>query len=59
MDVWVDSDVPLGAGLSSSAALECAVAVAIDDTLGLNLGPDRIAELARTRRTSTPALPPA
>jgi galactokinase len=48
MDVWVDSDVPLGAGLSSSAALECAVAVAIDDTLGLNLGPDRIAELART-----------
>jgi len=48
LDLWVDSDVPLGAGLSSSAALECAVAVAIDDVLGLGLGTDRIAELART-----------
>ncbi len=28
-DVWVEGAVPLGAGLSSSAALECAVAVAL------------------------------
>ncbi len=48
LDLWVDSDVPLGAGLSSSAALECAVAVAVDDRLGLGLGRDRIAALART-----------
>ncbi len=48
LDLWVDSDVPLGAGLSSSAALECAVVVAIDDTLDLGLSLDRIAELART-----------
>lgn len=32
-DIAIDSSVPLGAGLSSSAALECAVAVGIDDLL--------------------------
>ena len=37
-DVAVDSCVPYGAGLSSSAALECAVAVALDDAHGLGLG---------------------
>lgn len=31
MDLLVDSSVPVGAGLSSSAALECAVAVAAND----------------------------
>ncbi|MGT2425445.1 galactokinase [Amnibacterium kyonggiense] len=43
-DVAVDSDVPVGAGLSSSAAIEMAVAVALNDVWGLGL--DR-AELAR------------
>ena len=33
----VDSEVPLGAGLSSSAALECAVAVAVAGLLDLDL----------------------
>jgi len=33
----VDSDVPLGAGLSSSAALECSVATAVAGLLGLDL----------------------
>lgn len=37
-DAVVDSLVPLGAGLSSSAALECAVAVALDEVAGLGLG---------------------
>ncbi|MCB7136646.1 galactokinase [Cellulosimicrobium marinum] len=36
-DAAVDSCVPFGAGLSSSAALECAVAVALDDVAGLGL----------------------
>jgi len=39
-DAVVDSCVPFGAGLSSSAALECAVAVALDDVHGLGLAGD-------------------
>jgi len=39
-DAVVDSCVPFGAGLSSSAALECAVAVALDETGGLGLADD-------------------
>ena len=36
-DAAIDSCVPLGAGLSSSAAIECAVALALDETFGLGL----------------------
>lgn len=39
-DAAVDSCVPFGAGLSSSAALECAVAVALDELTGAGLGDD-------------------
>jgi galactokinase len=37
LDLVVDSRVPLGAGLSSSAALECAVAIAVAATVGADL----------------------
>jgi galactokinase len=37
IDVLVDSTVPVGAGLSSSAALECAVAAAASDLFDLGL----------------------
>jgi galactokinase len=37
-EATIDSDVPLGAGLSSSAALECSVATALAGLLGLDLG---------------------
>lgn len=30
-DIYVDSEVPIGAGLSSSAAIECAVALALNE----------------------------
>lgn len=36
-DLLVGSDVPSGAGLSSSAALECAVALALDEVTGADL----------------------
>lgn len=39
-DAAVDSCVPFGAGLSSSAALECAVAVALDELTGAGLSGD-------------------
>jgi len=47
LDILLTSDVPLGAGLSSSAAIECAVAVALNELWGLGL--DRMA-LARAGR---------
>jgi galactokinase len=47
LDLVVDGDVPLGAGLSSSAALECAVAVAWNDLAGLGLPRTALAALAR------------
>ena len=53
-DVAVDSCVPLGAGLSSSAALECAVAVAVDDLLGLGLAAET-AGIAQARGASDDA----
>jgi galactokinase len=36
-DCYFESDVPVGAGLSSSAAIECSVAVALNELWNLNL----------------------
>jgi galactokinase len=46
-DISVDGRVPYGAGLSSSAALECSVATALDDALRLALPRLELARLAQ------------
>ncbi len=57
LDVVVDGDVPVGAGLSSSAALECAVAVAWNDLAGLGLSRDELAAAARRAENDVAGAP--
>ena len=47
LDIMVDGQVPLGAGLSSSAALECAVATAINQLFNLGLTHSELALAAQ------------
>lgn len=47
-DLTIRSTVPVGAGLSSSAALECAVLTAISSATGTTLDPIRAARIAQT-----------
>ena len=57
LDLALTSDVPAGAGLSSSAAVECAVALALNDLWDLGLGRQelaRIGQLAENRVVGAP-----
>ncbi len=56
-DMQVESSVPLGAGLSSSASLEVAVIRAIDQRFGLGLDAVEIARLAHTAETEFVGVP--
>ena len=47
VSVLVDTDVPVGAGLSSSAALTCSVALALRDLVAPELTRDDLVEVAR------------
>ena len=56
-DIYLESDVPVGAGLSSSAALESAVAVALNDVWQLNFDRmtlARVCQLAENRAVGAP-----
>jgi len=56
-DIFIDSDVPVGAGLSSSAAIESAVAVALNDVwhLGFDLRTlARVGQLAENKAVGAP-----
>ncbi|MGN6174045.1 MAG: galactokinase, partial [Streptosporangiaceae bacterium] len=46
-DVAIDADLPMGAGLASSAALECSVALALTELYGLSVPRRELATLAR------------
>ncbi len=44
VDIDITSDVPIGAGLSSSAALECSVAIAVNDVFDLGRTSEELVE---------------
>ncbi|MFD9407595.1 galactokinase [Streptomyces sp. NPDC059989] len=56
-DLHFDSTVPSGAGLSSSAALECAVAVAYDELYGLRLPGPELARIAQRAENAFVGVP--
>ncbi|MDT0308010.1 galactokinase [Streptomyces sp. DSM 44917] len=56
-DLSFTSTLPLGAGLSSSAALEVATALALDDLNGLGLPRERLAALARRAENAYVGVP--
>ncbi|MEO8527869.1 MAG: galactokinase [Pseudolysinimonas sp.] len=47
IDLVIDSTVPVGAGLSSSAAIECAVAVALNDLWRLGMSRPALAQVGQ------------
>ncbi|MCW2901092.1 MAG: galactokinase [Streptosporangiaceae bacterium] len=56
-DLLVDSDLPQGAGLSSSAALECAVALALCELSGLEIPRPELARLAQRAENDFVGMP--
>jgi galactokinase len=55
--IAIDSDVPAGAGLSSSAALECAVALALTGLAGLDVPRQELVMIARRAENEFAGVP--
>jgi galactokinase len=53
----IDSDLPQGAGLSSSAAIECAVAIALAELYGADVSRTELARLARRAENEMVGVP--
>ncbi|MDT0346985.1 galactokinase [Streptomyces litchfieldiae] len=56
-DIAIESNVPVGAGLSSSAALEVVTGLALSDLNGLDLAPDVIARLGQRAENDFVGMP--
>ncbi len=56
-DILVESNVPVGAGLASSAALECAIAVALDELLVLGLTREELVRICRRAENEFVGIP--
>ncbi|MEP7054756.1 MAG: galactokinase [Actinomycetota bacterium] len=57
LDIYLDSDVPVGSGLSSSAALECAVATAVAELAGVDFDRRRLALAAQRAEVEVAGVP--
>jgi galactokinase len=57
LDIFIDSDVPVGAGLSSSAAIECAVAVAVNELWSLNFSKQDLAKIGQRAENAVVGAP--
>lgn len=56
-DILLDSDVPVGAGLSSSAAIECAAAIALNDLWELGLDRSALARAGQRAENTAVGAP--
>ncbi len=57
LDILIDSDVPVGAGLSSSAAIECSVATALNDLWALGLSKRDLARVGQAAENKVVGAP--
>ena len=57
VDIFVDGSVPAGAGLSSSAALECSVAVGLNNLFNLNLSLEDLARATQKAENDYVGMP--